>query len=41
MDSRVGAKEARRVFDAIVPVSFSEYDAAVRHEYAHAHLYRE
>lgn len=39
MGSAVAAREARRVFDAILPISFAEYDAQVDHEYARAHRY--
>jgi len=39
MGSRAAAEEAVRVFDAILPVSFSEYDRLVLHEYARTHRY--
>jgi hypothetical protein len=39
MGSRAAAEEAKRVFDAILPVAFSRYDHAVDHEYARTHRY--
>lgn len=39
MGSAVAAKEARDVFDAILPFTFAEYDHGVNHEYARAHRY--
>jgi hypothetical protein len=39
MGSRTAAQEAKRVFDAILPVAFSTYDHLVDHEYARTHRY--
>lgn len=39
MGSPTAAEEARRVFDAILPVTFSRYDRLVPHEYARSHRY--
>ena len=39
MGSRTAAEEAKRVFDAILPVAFSRYDDLVDHEYARTHRY--
>jgi hypothetical protein len=39
MGSAAAACEARRVFDAVLPVTFAAYDAVVPHEYARAHRY--
>ena len=39
MGSRTAAEEAKRVFDAIMPVAFSRYDDLVDHEYARTHRY--
>ena len=39
MGSAAAAREAKNVFDAILPVSFVEYDSSVNHEYARAHRY--
>lgn len=39
MGSRAAAEEARRVFDAILPIAFARYDSLVDHEYARTHRY--
>jgi hypothetical protein len=39
MGSRAAAEEAKRVFDVILPVTFSQYDRLVDHEYARTHRY--
>ena len=39
MGKRAAAEQAKRVFDAILPVAFSWYDGRVDHEYARTHRY--
>ena len=39
MGSPTAAEEARHVFDAILPVTFLQYDRMMNHEYARAHRY--
>lgn len=39
MGSDAAAQGAKRVLDAILPISFAEYDRRVDHEYARAHRY--
>jgi hypothetical protein len=39
MGSRPAADEAKQAFDAIFPIKFNDYDAAVDHEYARTHRY--
>ena len=39
MVSRAAADEAKRVFDAILPIAYSQYDALIDHEYARTHRY--
>lgn len=39
MGSRAAAEEAQRVFNAVLPVTFSEYDHRIDHEYARSHRY--
>ena len=39
MGSDAFAQDAKRVFDAILLISFAEYDGCVDHEYARAHRY--
>ncbi len=39
MGSRTAAEEAKRVFDAILPVTFSRYDDLVAHEHARKRHY--
>ena len=41
MRSPIAAEEARRVFDAILPITFSRYDELVDHEFAREHRYIE
>jgi hypothetical protein len=39
MGSHTAAVEARRVFDAILPITFARYECLVDHEYARRHRY--
>ena len=39
MGSHTAAEEAKHVFDAILPITFMQYDQMVNHEYARAHRY--
>jgi len=39
MGSQAAAREARQVFDLILPVTFDRFDALIDHEYAREHRY--
>jgi hypothetical protein len=39
LGSSAAADEARRIFETVLPVSFSQYDQLVDHEYARANRY--
>src|SRR5262245_19279429 len=39
MGSAAAAAEARRVFNTVLPISFTEYDSQVDHDYARSHRY--
>jgi hypothetical protein len=41
MGSRNAAEDAKRVFDAILPITFSQYDRLVDHEFARENRYIE